>query len=159
MVRRKVGGYFEKIKRAPLPVAVRLKRRVSFSEVDAMGIVWYGRFAAYFEEGAAALGRLCGLAYRDFYEAGILAPIVQFHIDYHKPMILDEEFTILSSLVWSEGSKINIEYSLIKNDGTVAASGYTIQMLVDAKTQEVYLVPPELLKRCRRRWKKDGFRC
>jgi acyl-CoA thioester hydrolase len=159
MLRRKAGSYFKKIKGEPPAVVVLLKRRASFSEVDAMGIVWYGRFAAYFEEGAAALGRLCGLTYRDFYKARLLAPIAQFHIDYHRPIVLDEEFIIESSLTWSQGSRINIEHRIIKKNASLAASGYTVQMLVDARTRQVCLVSPALLLRCRKKWKKGEFKC
>ena len=42
--------YFKKIPHAPDPISFRMKRRASFNEVDVMGIVWYGRYAIYFEE-------------------------------------------------------------------------------------------------------------
>ena len=102
--------YFKRIKDAPESLDVCVKRRVSFSEVDVMGIVWYGRYPGYFEQGAAALGRRCGLSYKDFYEANLRAPIVQFHIDYYQPLILDEEFTIKASLLWDEAARLNTEY-------------------------------------------------
>jgi len=93
-----------------------------------MGIAWFGRFAIYFEEIAAELGRKCGLSYADFREAGLRAPIAEYHVDYVRPLVLDEEFTISASLIWNEGARLNTEYELTKADGTLAARGYTVQV-------------------------------
>ena len=159
IVRRRKSSYFECIEGMPEPLVVRVKRRVSFSEADIMGIAWYGRYAVYFEEGATALGKQCGLSYKDFYEANLRAPIVQFHIDYHRPLTLDEEFTTMASLVWSEASRLNTEYEVKKQDGTIAATGYTVQMFIDSITGEVCITSPKLLERCRGRWKAGEFKC
>jgi acyl-CoA thioester hydrolase len=159
MSRHKKNGYFVRAKGVPEPLAVKIKRRARFSEVDAIGIVWYGRYAQYFEEAAAELGRKCGLSYHDFYRAKLAAPIVEFHIDYHQPLYLDEEFTVTASLLWNEGSRINLEFEVRKKDKGLATSGYTVQMLIDAKTGEVCLNSPALLKRCRRRWRKGELKC
>jgi acyl-CoA thioester hydrolase len=152
-VRRKKGSYFQRSEGAPAPLVVRLKRRVSFSEADVMGIAWYGRYPVYFEEGSAELCRRCGLSYEDFAQANLRAPIAQLHIDYHQPLGLDEEFTIVASLVWSEGARLNTEFSVLDERGNVAVTAYTVQMLIDSASGEPCLTSPELLERCRRRWK------
>lgn len=150
--------YFQRAEGAPEPLSVTLKRRVRFSETDSMGIVWYGRYPAYFEEGAEELGRVSGLSYENFQGAALRAPIAELHIDYLRPLGLDEEFTITASMHWHEGSRLNTEYRLTKQDGTLAASGYTVQLLTDAETGKVRIVSPELLEECRRRWK-EGRLC
>lgn len=157
MVRRKRRGYFERIEGIPEPLTAIIKRRVAFHEADVMGVAYYGRYADYFEEGSADLGRRCGLSYKDFYEAGIKAPVVQFHIDYHQPLFLDEEFTVTASLLWNEASRLNIEYEIRKQDQSLAASGYRIQMFVDARNEEICLTPPEILEDVRSRWKAGQF--
>lgn len=154
---RKRKSYFEQDENAPAPIVAEILRRVHFSEADAMGIVWYGRYSLYFEEAAEELGRICGLSYKDFYETGLRAPIVEFHIDYSRSLHLDEEFTARASLIWHEGSRLNTEYVLYKLDGTLAASGYTVQLLTEAKTGEVCIVSPALLERCHNRWKTGEF--
>jgi acyl-CoA thioester hydrolase len=158
-MRRKKGKYFVPVPGAPSPVVVRVTRRVSFSEVDLMGIVWHGRYPQYFEEGFAALGRVCGLSYEDFYRSALRAPIVQMHIDYFAPLVLDEEITVEAGLVWSEGARIHIEYALYKADGTLASTGYTVQMFTDASSGTPLLVSPPLMEECRKRWKKGDLRC
>lgn len=155
--RQKTKRYFKRRDEWPEPVVAEIKRRVHFSEVDVLGMVWYGRFPVYFEEGSEKLGRLCGLSYKDFYEAGLRAPIVRLHIDYFEPLRLAEEFTIRSALIWDDASRLNTEYYLIKNDGSIATSGYTVQLLINAGSGEVRLAPPDLLEICRKRWKAGAF--
>lgn len=64
--RQKTKRYFKRKDEWPEPVVAEIKRCVHFSEVDVLGMVWYGRFPVYFEEGSEELGRLCGLSYKDF---------------------------------------------------------------------------------------------
>jgi len=154
---RKRKSYFETGAGAPAPIVAEVCRRVHFSEADPMGIVWYGRYSLFFEEASEKLGRICGLTYKDFYEAGLRAPIVELHIDYYRSLFLDEEFTVSAYMVWHEGSMLNTEYGIYKMDGTLAASGYTVQLFTDAKTGEACIVSPALLERCRNRWRTDEF--
>ena len=156
-MRRTKGGYFERDESAPAPLIMRVKRRVRFNEADVMGIAWYGRYPAFFEEGFAELGRQCGLSYRDFADADLRAPIAQFHIDYHLSLSLDEEFTVTAAIVWCEGARLNTEYTVTKEDGSIAATAYSVQMLIDAESGRPCLTTPELLERCRRRWKAGEF--
>lgn len=154
---RKRKSYFETGNDVPAPIVAEVRRRVHFSEADPMGIVWYGRYTLYFEEASEKLGRVCGLTYNDFYEAGLRAPIVELHIDYHRSLFLDEEFTARASLIWHEGARLNTEYGFYKTDGTLTASGYTVQLFTNAKTGEVCIVSPALLERCRNRWRTGEF--
>lgn len=140
MKQRREKTYFETQEGSPKPIVVEIKRRVHFNEADVMGIVWHGRYSLYFEEASAELGRRCGLSYKDFYEAELRAPIVEFHIDYYKPLYLDEEFTIRGTLHWHDGARLNTEYQLIKKDGTIAASGYTVQLFIDSRTWDVCII-------------------
>jgi acyl-CoA thioester hydrolase len=156
-IRRKKAGYFPHDQGAPAPLVMRTRRRVRFNEADVMGIAWYGRYPVFFEEGFAELGRRCGLSYRECAEANLRAPIAQFHIDYHQPLVLDEEFLITVSLIWSEGAVLKTEYTVAKEDGSIAATAYTVQMFVDGASGETCLTPPEILERCRRRWKAGEF--
>ncbi|MCD4781864.1 MAG: acyl-CoA thioesterase [Candidatus Omnitrophica bacterium] len=158
-MRRKSGKYFDRIPADPDPLTVRVKKRVSFSDVDIMGIVWHGRYTKYFEEGFAAIGREFSLSYKEFYESGLRAPIVQMHVDYHSPLILDEICTIEARMIWNDGARINIEYTIIKEDGQVAATGYTIQMFIDAESQEHFIVTPPLLENCRNKWINGEYAC
>jgi len=155
---RKNKPYFNPVAGAPEALVVEVSRRVHFSDADVMGIVWYGRYSLFFEEASEELGRRCGLSYKNFYEEGVRAPIVEFHIDYYRSLYLDEGFKIKASLIWHEGARLNTEYCLYKANGMLAASGYTVQLLTDAKTGEPFMVSPPILERCRTKWKMGEFR-
>ncbi len=159
MQRRKKNGYFKPIPDAPKPLSIQVKKLVQFSEVDSLGIVWHGRYPVYFEEAAAALGRACGLSYKDYLDANIGAPIVQFHIDYHQSLRLEDEFVVKASLIWCEGAKLNTEFMIVKKDGIITTTGYSVQMFIDSSTNEFCLYPPELLERCKRRWLSGELKC
>ena len=158
MSRRGLKSCFAVEAGAPSPLRFRVTRRVRFNETDPMGIVWFGRYSLYCEEGAAELGRRCGLAYGDFLEAGLRAPVAQYHVDYLQPLGLDEEFTIVTSIVWNDGARLNSEYELIKTDGVVAARAWTVQVFTEADSGRVCIVSPPLLDRCRTRWMAREFK-
>lgn len=158
MTRRRTEGYFKRTESDPAPLRVSINRRVAFREVDAIAITWHGRYADYFEDAATELRRACGLTYEAFRDSGVRAPIVQFHVDYHCPLLLDELVTVTATLVWSEAARLNTEYEILKPDSTVAATGYSVQMLTDT-AGEPCLAPPPLLLRCQERWRGGEFSC
>ena len=121
-----------------------------------MGIVWFGNYPKFIEEGSAAMGRKCGMAYMDFYNEGLMTPLVKCHIDYRSPLTLDEVFTIRTIMHWNEAATIDTEFQIIKADGTLAAGGYTVQLFTDLEGNHL-AISPELLVRCRTRWQNGEF--
>ena len=159
MKTRRRKSYFEQLPGIPKPIVVEVKHRVRFNEADPMAIMWHGRYPLLFEEASEELGRRCGMSYHDFFKAGLRAPIVELHIDYYQPLVLDEEFTVRASLVWHEGARLNTEFHLIKQDGSLATSAYTVQLFTDHQTGEPCILSPAMLERCRNRWKAGEFHC
>ena len=156
MRRRSKGGYFRPRKGAPEPVVAEVHTSVKFNECDVMGFVWFGNYLRYFEEGSAAAGKKCGLGYKDFFEAGLRTPIVESHVEYLNPLFIDEEFTIRTIVHYNEAATIQKEYRIIKADGTLAASGYTVQLFIGSDGSHMALSPP-ILEETRRRWRAGEF--
>lgn len=154
--RRMKGGYFEQEPGAPPPVVAEVRERARFSDADVMGVVWFGRYPRFFELGAEELDRKCGLTYREFIEARIMAPIAECHIDYHASIFLGEEFTIRATMHYSEAAVIKKEFAIIKQDGTLAASGYTVQMFL-GPDGKLCAISPEIIVRARKRWRDGEF--
>ncbi len=146
-------SYFKEEPGAPAPWTYSVQRRARFGEVDAMAVMWHGHYAILFEEASTELRRECGLTYEAFFEAGLRAPVVQLHVDYHHSLFLDKLFTITAALVWTEAARLNITYEIRRDDGILAASGYTVQLFTSAATGETCFTVPELLQRCHERWK------
>jgi acyl-CoA thioester hydrolase len=149
--------YFERLAGAPELVTMEIRRGVHFSDADPMGIMWHGRYPLLFEEASEALCNRCGLSYGMYREAGLYAPILSLHIDYFQPLHLGEEFTVRAALIWNEGARLNTEFLVLKQDGSTATSGYTIQLFTDHLTGQPCLVSPGMLERCRNSWKAGAF--
>lgn len=156
-MRRKRAEYFPRQDGDPEPIVVDVRCKARFSDTDPMGIVWYGRYPFYFEDGAYALGRHCGISYMDLDEVGIRAPIVECHIEYLSPIPLDLEFTVRTRLHWSEAAVLRHEFEFIRDDGTMLSRGYTVQMFISVDTGDYLAVSPEALVRFRKRWLDGEF--
>ncbi len=156
---RRKKSYFTPEPGAPSPLTVSVSRRLSFSEVDPMGVAWHGRYPQFFESSSEALGRRIGLSYKDYFEHNLRAPIVQIHIDYFRSVFLEEEITIQARLLWCEAARMNMEYSILKENGAIAATGFTVQMFTCGDTSEPYIVVPALIDKMRKKWKTGEFKC
>lgn len=149
---RRKKTYFKRDENHPAPLVYSMQHRARFGEVDAMAVMWHGHYAVLFEEASTELRRRCGLGYTDFFEARIMAPIAQLHVDYHQPLLLDELATIKASMVWSEAARLNIEFEVVKENGTVAATGYTVQLFAEADTGLPCFTLPAMLEKTREQW-------
>jgi acyl-CoA thioester hydrolase len=156
--RRSRGNYFQVSLDAPTALSASVRLRAAFGEVDAMAVVWHGRYPQYCEAAYAELTRRCGISYYDFFQANLRAPVVQFHIDYFASLRLEEEFTVTAKLVWCEGARLNVEYLFTQPGGAMAATGYTVHMFTDANHQPLLVVPP-LIEKLRQRWRGGEFAC
>jgi len=144
--------YFIDQKDAPKPLRIQVRRRVRFEEVDALGIVWHGRYASYFEDARSALGENFGIGYLDLYRNGIVAPIKKLHMDYHRTLMFPEEFSIEGILHWSDAARINYEFIIRDSKGSVITTGYSVQVMLD-KENNLYMVSPTFYQDFCRRWK------
>lgn len=135
----------------PAPLRLTVSRTVRFEEVDPLGIVWHGRYPSYFEDARVALGKRFDIGYLDFYNAGVVTPIKKMHVDYHRPLVFEEPFTIEAILHWSEAARMNIELVLRNADAQVTTTGYTVQMMMD-KQSNFLLVPPPFYREFCERW-------
>ncbi len=150
MRKRKVYNHFKAAPNDPQPLVAQVKRRVRFEEVDPLRIVWHGRYPGYLEDGRAAFGERYGLGYDDMYRERFMAPIVQMHIEYHQPLEFPEEFTITARLHWTNAVKMNFSYQLTKDDGSVAATAYTVQILTDFERNFLLVRPPYVEAFCQK---------
>ena len=152
-MQRRHKKYFISQPGAPAPVTAEVTHRIMFSEVDALAIGWHGHYPEYFELCHTALMGKIGLTF-DIYRANRAgAPIVQLHADYFQPLELNEVITIRGELVWSDSARINVNYEIFKENGMLAGTGYTTQMLFDAVTHIPYVTIPPFLETIWNNWR------
>ena len=157
--RRNNGVFFPRLAGAPAPLTASMTRPVLFSDVDPMGIVWFGRYPLFIECGGGVLYQKTGLGFHELNEAGLLAPVARMEIDYILPLRLGEEITVTASLIWTGSAKLAIEFALTGPDGTVRARAATTQMFVDAKTGLPCWVVPPFVEALNEKWRNGGFAC
>ena len=145
--------YFKE-QNGPAPLSGRLVRRVRLEEVDALGIMWHGRYPSYLEDGREELGRAFGFGYLAFMEAEVALPIRTLHFDYLSPLRYAEEATVETLLHWHEGARLNMEYNLYDSAKRLACRAYSVQMMVDLSGQ-VLLESPAFFRAMQERWR-DG---
>ncbi len=136
-----------------------VSHRVGFSEVDPMGIVWFGRYTVFFEEASGMLRDACGLSHAAFFEAGIQPPVVSYEVEYLHPSRLDERLTITARLHGTEAARLNMSFQVHGPDGQLRVVARTVQIFVEAASLAVCFVPPPLWATCLRRWRQGEFAC
>jgi acyl-CoA thioester hydrolase len=144
--------YFPKSKDQPESLRVSVERTVRFEEVDALGIVWHGRYASYFEDARIALGQRYEIGYLEFYTHGVVAPIKKMHFDYHRPLRFEEAVTIEGILHWSDAARMNFEFIIRNRNGEIATTGFTVQMMLDSNENILVIPPPFYVDFCNK-WK------
>lgn len=149
--------YFKQLSDSPMPLSIIVQTVIRFEEIDSMGIAWHGRFASYFEDARVALGEKYKISYFDLFNNGILAPLKKIHMDFKTPVFFREKISIECILHYTEASKISTEYIIRKQDNTIAATGYVIQMLLNPK-YELFLSQPEYYKNFCEMWKKGEIK-
>jgi len=125
--------------------------RVRFNEADPLGIVWHGHYIRFMEDGREEFGRKYGVSYLDFYNNGLVVPVVSVNCDFKSPLrygdIMDVEVTYHNT----QSAKIYFEY-LIRHSkkGNIVAKGSSTQVFVNHKTFDLHLTVPAFFEE----WKK-----
>ena len=143
--------WFPNVENSPEPLSMVVERHVRFEDVDALGIVWHGRYPSYFEDARVALSARYGLGYMDFYDKGVIAPIKQMYVDYHQPLRFEDHFTIEGRWHWSEAARLNFEFILRNDQQQIVTTGYSVQMLLDSESN-ILVVPPPFYQQFLQRW-------
>lgn len=124
---------------------------VRFSEVDSLRIVWHGHYIKYMEDGREAFGKAHGLGYFEFYEQGLVTPIVEVNCQYKKQLVYGDEIIIETQFVNIEAAKIIFEYNIYKKGNEeLVATGRSVQVFL-TKEGELILTNPEFFLEWKRK--------
>ncbi len=102
----------------------RYSRRVGYVETDQMGVVHHSVYVVYMEEARLAWLRERGLPYRDLEASGILLPVVELHLRYHRPARLEDLLTVEVSVGDVHAYAFVLHYT-VRRETTVLARGWT----------------------------------
>lgn len=107
-----------------------LPYRVPYADTDQMGFVYYANYLVYFERGRNELLRQCGLPYAQLEREGIMLPVIEAHVSYHRPARYDDLLTIVTRTVECKGIRLKIECD-IRRDDEILITGYTWHAITD----------------------------
>ena len=144
-------SYFERMDGDPPPLEAEAERTVRFEEVDALRVVWHGRYSSYFEDARAAFGKKYNLSYLDMFDKGFLAPLVKLHFDFYEPLTFPESFKVKARAIWSEASRMNFEYEIRNLEDKLIVTGYSVQLITDLNF-DLQLITPPFLEEFRNQW-------
>ncbi|MCK5881342.1 MAG: acyl-CoA thioesterase [Sinobacterium sp.] len=121
--------------------------RVPFNDVDMMRVAWHGNYMKYIEDGRCALLDKISYNYPEMEASGMMWPIVDTRIKYVRSATFNQLLRVHAGLVEYE-NRIKIEYRIEDAETEeLLTKAYSIQVAVDAKTQEMqFCSPPLLLK-------------
>lgn len=134
------------------PLEHNISRTVRFEEIDAMGIMWHGRYPSWIEDGREALNARYDISYLRFYDNGVSIPLRIMHFDYLHPLHYPQTYTIRTRLLWREGARLDFTYAIIDSAGTLMTEASTTQLMVSANG-ELLLEPPAFFAEFKQRWR------
>jgi len=123
------------------------KIRVRYGETDQMGVVYYGNYALYIEQGRTEWLRAIGISYKWMEDNGIMLPVVHFSIDYKASAYYDDWITVETRLSEMPNVKIQFEYRVFNAENKLLANAKTVLVFIDKKTGKIVRAPQYLLER------------
>lgn len=126
------------------------KLRVRYGETDQMGIVYYGNYADYLEQGRTEWLRSLGFSYKNMEENNIHLPVINLNVNYKKPAYYDDVITITTTLTEVPSVRIEFYYEIHNQEGALLATATTTLVFVNSITNKLRKVPDYLLEKLNR---------
>ncbi|MGD1845775.1 MAG: acyl-CoA thioesterase [Salibacteraceae bacterium] len=124
--------------------------RVRYSETDKMGFVYYGHYATYFEVARVEALRELGIRYADLEDRGIILPVAEYKVRYHKPAHYDEEIRIVTRVNGLPRASIVFHYKAFNARNDLLTTATTVLVFVDAASRRPMRAPDDVLEAMRK---------
>ena len=115
--------------------------RVRFADTDAQGIAHNASYLVWFEVGRVEYLRTHAGGYQALRDLGIEALVLESFCRYIVPARFDELLHVHARVIGLRGARFRFEYSIVRDDGTTMAEGWTAHACVDAGTFKPTRVP------------------
>lgn len=123
------------------------KLRVRYGETDQMGVVYYGNYAQYLEQGRTEWLRELGFSYKWMEANNIHLPVVNLNIDYKQPAMYDDLITITTTLRKIPTIKIEFDYQIHNESGELLVNASTTLVFINSITKKITKAPEYLLNK------------
>ncbi len=130
-----------------------IKIRPRYAETDQMGMVYYGRYAEYFEVARTECIRSLGIAYAELEKKhNILLPVREFQVKYYKPAYYDDELTIITYIKKFPTVRIRFDYEVYNQNNDFLTEGFAELVFIDGNTRRPIKPPEFFLELIRKNW-------
>lgn len=111
--------------------------RVRYAETDKMGVCWHGNYLLYLEEARGEALRATGAgSYAEMEAAGVMTPIVNVNLRYHKPALYDEVLAIHVYVEEPVRATIHFRYEVLNEAKELVLEGSTDLAFITADTHQ-----------------------
>jgi acyl-CoA thioester hydrolase len=122
------------------PFKFSARTRVGFSDTDAQGIVYYGRYNPYFDLARVEYHRMLGLLSRDRGEGDFVMRAND--VEYFAPARFDDELEIFVRVSRIGRTSVTFEFGAYKvPDDTLMVTAHQTLVYVDLREREAREVP------------------
>lgn len=109
--------------------------RVAFSDTDAQGIVYYGRYAPYFDLARVEYWRHLGFQSHDTPDRGEFV-MRAFQIEYHAPARFDDVLEVFCRVARVGRTSLGFEFAVVLADGTDTLLATATQVMVNVDLEQ-----------------------
>lgn len=120
--------------------------RVRFAETDAQGVAHNASYLVWFEIARVEYLREFAGGYQALRDTGVEALVLESFCRYRTPARFDDVLHIHARCIDVKGARFRYEYSIVRDDGTPIAEGWTAHACVDAVTMRPTRIPAWLLE-------------
>jgi acyl-CoA thioester hydrolase len=119
--------------------------RVAYQDTDAGGVVYYANYLAFMERGRNEYLREMGRSIGQYQEAGIFFIVVEAHLKYKAPAVLDDMLVIETAIAEGKrSSAVFVQKILRESDGKLLVEGEIKIACINERLRPTRL-PEELL--------------
>lgn len=123
--------------------------RVRYGETDQMGYVYYGDYAEFLEVGRVEALRSLGFPYRRLEGEGVMLPVHDLAVKYHRPARYDDLVTVRTTINALPSVRIVFTYELRNESGDLLTEASTTLVFVDRSTMRPARAPQALVEALR----------
>jgi acyl-CoA thioester hydrolase len=124
------------------PFSFAAAARVAFSDTDAQSIVYYGRYAPYFDVARVEYFRNLGIDPHDANDRDGELVMRHFEIDYHAPAVFDDLLEVFCRVARIGTSSMTFEFAVTNAaNGHLLATATQVMVNVDLAQRRPCPVP------------------
>src|ERR1051326_1470730 len=124
------------------PFKFSARTRVGFSDTDAQGIVYYGRYLPYIDLARVEYARRLGLLGMEVGEPGVEFVMRACTIEYHAPAVFDDEIEIFVRVARIGRTSATWEFAAYRaRDDVLMVTGTQTAVLVDLDQRRAFEIP------------------